>query len=170
MEVLITGRRLQVTPALRHFVEDRAKKLEKNMGMATQAAFVLRVEKYRHLAEVSVHVNGLLLQAREESEEMYASINRAVGKVFKQFRKYREKITRRRSRPVEEDGWAEEHPVLPPYSARRVAAPPLTLAEALRRMTAQSDDLLVFSDPSTRQIAILRRQGNGQLELLQPVD
>ena len=165
MDGLITGRRLEVTPALRQFVEGRVKRLDEYMGMADKAAVVLNVEKSRHLAEVSVRVNGRLLQAREESGERYASINRAAEKIFKQFRKTKEKISRRPSRPEPEGTWAEE-PTAPPSTRRPVAALPPTLREARRKIVSHPDDLPVFSDPSNRQIGILRRHGNGELELL----
>ncbi len=72
MDVLITGRHLEVTPALRSYVENRAKKIEKYTSKATQIIFTLKVEKYRHLAEVLLKVNGSILQSEEETDAMYA--------------------------------------------------------------------------------------------------
>jgi putative sigma-54 modulation protein len=98
MEVVVTGRQMAVTPALRRYAEDRARKVERLASGAAKVALILKVEKHRHHAEVSANVNGFLLQATEETEEMYASIDRAMTKIVKQLRKYKEKLSRRRGR------------------------------------------------------------------------
>ena len=54
---------------------------------------ILSVEKYRHLAEVVLHApNHVDVEAREESEDMYVSIDGAVEKVAKQLRRLTDKV------------------------------------------------------------------------------
>jgi putative sigma-54 modulation protein len=96
MDVLITGRHLEVTPALRSYVENRAKKIEKYTTKATQVIFTLKVEKYRHLAEVILKVNGSVLQSEEETDAMYTSVDKAMTKVEIQLKKHKEKLCNHR--------------------------------------------------------------------------
>lgn len=106
MEVLITGRHLEVTSALRKYVESRAKKIEKYTSKATQITFTLKVEKYRHLAEVLVKVNGSVLQSEEETDAMYTSVDKAMAKVERQLKKHKEKLCNHR---VQQDILVEEN-------------------------------------------------------------
>ncbi len=87
MEIMITGKQLDVTPALKQYVENRAKKIEKYTTSATKAIFTLKVEKYRHLAEILVKVNGYILQSEQETDEMYASVDKAMNKIERQLKK-----------------------------------------------------------------------------------
>ncbi len=106
MDVLITGRHLEVTSALRKYVENRAKKLEKYTSKATHITFTLKVEKYRHLAEVLVKVNGSILQSEEETDAMYASVDKATAKIERQLKKHKEKL---RNHRVQQDIFIEEN-------------------------------------------------------------
>jgi hypothetical protein len=59
---------------------------------------VLTVEKYRHQAEVTLNMDGVLIQARDETSEMYASIDQAAAKIERQIKKYKERQQGRRQR------------------------------------------------------------------------
>ncbi|MFQ5580142.1 MAG: ribosome hibernation-promoting factor, HPF/YfiA family [Nitrospiria bacterium] len=110
MDVLITGRHLDVTPALRSYVENRAKKIEKYTSKATQVIFTLKVEKHRHLAEVLLKVNGSVLQSEEETDAMYASVDKAMAKVERQLKKQKEKLCDHR---VQQDVFIEQAAAAP---------------------------------------------------------
>ena len=169
MEVVITGRRLAVTPALRLYVEDRARKLERYASKATKVSFILRVEKYRHLAEVSAHVNGFLLQAREETEEMYSSVDRAMEKIFKQLKRYKGKVTNHRDKTLNEEGWDRERILSPQIPHRHLRVEEMTVEEAVKKLSGVADDFLFFSDPLSRQFNVLLRTKDGKFEVLEPV-
>lgn len=105
MDVLITGRHLEVTPALRSYVENRAKRIGKYTSKATQIIFTLKVEKHRHLAEVLLKVNGSVLQSEEETDAMYTSVDKAMAKVERQLKKHKEKRCNHR---VQQDVFVEK--------------------------------------------------------------
>ncbi len=98
MKVLVTGRHVEVTPALRQHILEKLQKLEKYRLNITEAAVTLDVEKYRHLAEINVHVRGGMIQTKEETPEMYASIELAVDKIERQMRRLKEKRRNHRLR------------------------------------------------------------------------
>ncbi|MDC4223364.1 MAG: ribosome-associated translation inhibitor RaiA [Candidatus Manganitrophus sp.] len=122
MEVMITGRQMEVTPALKEYIEGRARKIEKYSSKTTQIAFTLKVEKYRHIAEVLVRANGFLLQAEEETDEMYASVDQAMSKIERQFKKYKEKLTNHRVRQeaVSGESQPEAEPSIPTVQKKKV--------------------------------------------------
>lgn len=171
MEVVITGRQMEVTPALKEYIEGRARKIEKYSAKTTQIAFTLKVEKYRHIAEVLVRANGFLLQAEEETEEMYVSVDQAMSKIERQFKKYKEKLTNHRVRPETISGkpQPEEDPSLPTVHKKKVfPVKPMRLEEAVLQMELLGKDFFLFGNEEDCRINVLYKRKDGTLGLIEP--
>lgn len=93
MHIDVTGQHIEVTGALRAYVETRLAKLERHFDHVTTAHVVLTVEKLRQKAEATVHVSGASLVAIGEHEDMYAAIDALSDKLDRQIRRHKEKLT-----------------------------------------------------------------------------
>lgn len=92
MRIHITGRHVEVSEALRDHVEQRIQSRLAEFPRLADAHVVLMVEKHRHIAEVVVHVpHHGPVESRQESADMYASIDAAVDHVAVQVRKWFER-------------------------------------------------------------------------------
>src|SRR3989337_4030298 len=96
MNIIVNGRHLEVTSALKSYAEEKLKKFDRYLSQITEAVVTLTVEKYRHKAEVLLKVNGLLIQAEGVTGEIYSSIDEVVEKLEKQVKKYKEKLVKHR--------------------------------------------------------------------------
>src|SRR3989337_3131744 len=96
MNIIVNGRHLEVTSALKSYAEEKLKKFDRYLSQITEAVVTLTVEKYRHKAEVLLKVNGLLIQAEGVTGEIYSSIDEVVEKLEKQVKKYKEKMVSHR--------------------------------------------------------------------------
>jgi len=67
--------------------------LKKYFDKVIDAHVILSVEKYRHIAEITLMVSGINLASKEESENMRLSIDRAVSKLERQVKRYKAKLT-----------------------------------------------------------------------------
>jgi putative sigma-54 modulation protein len=94
MRVRITGRHVQITPALKRYIETRMRRLERYDSKLGDVAVVLGVEKYRHTAEVILTLNRTMIQAKASTKEMYASIDQLFDKISRQVRKHKKKLIR----------------------------------------------------------------------------
>ncbi|MCH9049387.1 MAG: ribosome-associated translation inhibitor RaiA, partial [Proteobacteria bacterium] len=94
MHISITGRRLPITTALRDYIERKLGKLQKYTHRSIEANIILGVEKYRHRAEILFHINNHRILVKEETNEMYQSIDKAVAKIEMRFKKHKGKITK----------------------------------------------------------------------------
>ena len=99
MKIIVTGRHIEMTPALKAYAEERIQHLARYSSLPTEASVILTVEKYRHQAEITFNVNGQSIQAKEETAEMYASIDQAVEKIERQLKKYKDRLHDHRSYP-----------------------------------------------------------------------
>lgn len=92
MQITVSGHHVDVTPALRDYVNTKLGKLQKHFDNITNSAVTLTVEKLIHKAEATVHVAGADLFALSESEDMYAAIDSLADKLDRQLIKHKEKI------------------------------------------------------------------------------
>lgn len=93
MQTSITGRHMELTDSLREYALSRLEKIDSEFPRLQSAHVVLDVEKHRQLAEVVIQgPNHVVVDAKEETSDMYASIDGALGKAEKQLRKIRDKM------------------------------------------------------------------------------
>ncbi|MCK5801550.1 MAG: ribosome-associated translation inhibitor RaiA [Lentisphaeria bacterium] len=92
MEVIISGRHLDVTEDLHGYIEERTAKLELEDPKLTSIRVVLSHERNWHIAEMHVHGKHLALNAKSEMDDMYASIDSVFEKLHRQLRKHLDKL------------------------------------------------------------------------------
>jgi len=93
MQVNLSGHHVDITPALRDYVNEKLLRIERHFENITDISFVLTVEKLEHKAEATVYVSGNSLHAQSVDEDMYAAIDSLTDKLDRQVRKHKEKIT-----------------------------------------------------------------------------
>src|SRR5574340_168276 len=81
MNIIVNGRHLDLTPALKNYAEEKIKKFERYSSNITEAVVTLSIEKYRHKAEVLLKANGVMIQAEGVTAEIYCSIYERVGEL-----------------------------------------------------------------------------------------
>lgn len=91
MQLNMTGHHIELTPALRDYLDTKLQKLERHFDQIGIVQATLTVEKERQKAEVSMHIKGAQLFADAEHEDMYAAIDLMVDKLDRQLLKHKEK-------------------------------------------------------------------------------
>lgn len=93
MQISVTGRNLDVTEAMRDHVHGKVEQALADFPRIEKVHVIMSVEKHRHLAEIVLHAPAhIQVDAREESDNMYASIDGAVEKAAKQLRRAWDKL------------------------------------------------------------------------------
>ncbi|NTV95153.1 MAG: ribosome-associated translation inhibitor RaiA [Thiobacillus sp.] len=93
MNLNITGHHLEVTPAIRGYVEEKLKRVTRHFDHVIDVSVTLTVEKLKHKAEVSLHTAGKDIHVEAIEPDMYASIDVLVDKLDRQVVKHKEKIS-----------------------------------------------------------------------------
>jgi putative sigma-54 modulation protein len=91
VQVHIHGRKVEVTPALKDYADQKALVIKKYIDLNIRVNVTLSVDKFRQIAEVTVSGNGVDLHGREESDNLYASIDMVMDKIVAQAKKFKEK-------------------------------------------------------------------------------
>ena len=111
MQINFKGHRMDVTPALKAFTEDKLNKLERHFDKITAIHVTFDVEKLRHIAEATILIAKGEVHAEAESENMYTSIDQLIDKLDKQLMKHKEKNLGHRdhhARPWDEEKEQED--------------------------------------------------------------
>ncbi len=92
MQITVSGHHVEVTPALRDYVQSKMERIHRHFDNITNTAVILTVEKLVQKAEATVHVAGADLFATAESDDMYAAIDGLADKLDRQVIKHKEKV------------------------------------------------------------------------------
>ncbi|MEL7187896.1 MAG: ribosome-associated translation inhibitor RaiA [Pseudomonadota bacterium] len=92
MQLNVSGHHVEVTESLRAYVESKLEKVARHFDIVSDVHCILTVEKLRHTAEATVHVNGKTIFAEHTEEDMYAAIDGLVDRLERRVRKYKEKL------------------------------------------------------------------------------
>ena len=94
VNVSVTFKNTESTEALKKYASEKiSAALGKFIHHPTEAHVILKLEKTRHIAEVTFHADSHDFKGKEESEDLYASIDSLVSSVTQQLRKHKEKLT-----------------------------------------------------------------------------
>jgi putative sigma-54 modulation protein len=93
MQLNVTGRQLEITPALRDYLNNKLTRIERHFDNVTDVRCILTVDKLRHKAEAKINVSGNTLYAESIEDDMYAAIDGLIDKLDRQLKKYKGKLT-----------------------------------------------------------------------------
>lgn len=173
MQIALRGKNIELTEPLRNYVEKKIGKIERYFNRPPFTAQVaLSVEKGRHIVEVTVPLDGMLLRGEESSEDMYASIDGVVDKLERQIMKFKTRVNRRARRdaaaPIfigndEDEG---EEPLI--VRTKKFDLKPMEPEEAILQMNLLGHDFFVFANASTNQVNVVYRRKGGNYGLIEP--
>lgn len=102
MNLNISGHHLDLTPALRSYVTDKLRRVERHFDHLIDAAVILSVDtKLQHKAEATLHARGANLHAENVQGDMYAAIDGLMDKLDQQTRKLKDKVRDHRVHEVQ---------------------------------------------------------------------
>jgi putative sigma-54 modulation protein len=96
MQLNVTGHHVEVTRALRGYVEKKLERIGRHFEQLIDVHCVLTVEKLRQKAEATLHVRGKDLHCESEEADLYAAIDLLADKLDRQVLRYKDKLADKR--------------------------------------------------------------------------
>jgi putative sigma-54 modulation protein len=174
MDIAVTFRHMEPADSLRTYAEEKISKIQKYLDSPSEAHIVLTVEKFRHLADVTLSLDGTTIKGVEETEDMYSAIDQVMDKIEKQVKRHRSKIRDRRSETRKGEGAAETEdagvlsPEEPIIETEKLVAKPMDPEEAAMQLDMSQQDFLVFRNSRSREINVIYKRRDGNLGLIEP--
>jgi putative sigma-54 modulation protein len=173
MNIILTGRNLEIAPALKNYVEKKLKRFNRYLSNISEAVVTISVEKYRHKVEVLLKVNGFLIQAEGITGEVYSSIDDVTEKLERQIKKYKEKLVSHRKSEGKEVPVLTEN--LATADVRRIIKnkqfelKPMSPDEAAMQMDLLDKSFFVFTNYNSGDINVIYRRKDGNFGLIEPL-
>ena len=176
MQISITGRHFTITEPIKEYLEEKFLKLDKYKDKMIEAHVILSVEKYRHHAEISLATKGSNIIVNAESENMYASIDKVLGKIQTKLRRRSERLKGRSLKNIQEfAGFSEsDSPALDEDSSepklvsrRKIGLKPMSVDEAGLQMGLNNNNFLVFRNAGTSRVNVIYRKADSNYGLIE---
>ncbi|HEX3030468.1 MAG TPA: ribosome-associated translation inhibitor RaiA [Clostridia bacterium] len=174
MKFIVSGKNIEVTPALKDRVITKVGKLEKFFNADTEAHITMSVQKTRQIVEVTIPFNGVVLRAEVDNEDMYASVDKAVDILERQIRRNKTRLEKKLHEaafkaPVFgiEHEIAEEHE-FKVMRSKKFAVKPMTTEEAILQMNLVGHEFFMFSNADTKEVNVVYKRKDGNYGLIEP--
>lgn len=184
VEVKIFARNVELSERLKGYVDKKVSKLDKYLDVLEEAKVDLTFVKSarsaddRQVAQLTVRGKGVLLRAEERTNDIYASIDAVLDKIYRQIDRYKGRHWRNRGDgrsaaevAVQGAEIEKEPPQSPMTIARRkqFLLAPMDEQEAIEQMALLGhEDFFVFLQSESNQVNILYRRRDGTLGLIEP--
>lgn len=180
----IRGENIEVTPAIREYVESKISKLERYFNNDMDATANVNLKIYndkRTKVEVTIPMKRLTLRAEERNDDLYAGVDAIVDKLERQIRKHKTKVNRKfRDRegvglyfataPATETGATaveEAEDELQIVRTKQFSLKPMDDEEAILQMNLLGHDFYIFTDAETDETNIVYRRKDGKYGLIE---
>jgi len=176
MQVTVIGRHIEATDALKQYAQEKFSRLEKYLPKTVQVVVTLSVvKKVHHIAEAVIKSNGILIQASEETEEMYSAIDLLIEKLEGRVRRYKEKLVDHKHQTSKGDSVAHapdsahaDDRIPQIIRTKRFDLKPMLPEEAVMQMELLDKDFFVFSNAGSGHINVIYKRKDGNVGLIEP--
>lgn len=176
MKIKMTGKQIELTPALKARIEERFAKLDRYFHKETEANVTLSVQREKQVVEATVHSGGLLVRVEEATDDMYVSIDNAVDVLERQLRKHKTRIEKKLKKdtfdaaslaaipfPTE----IEEETEFKIARVKRFAAKPMSPEEAILQMDLLGHQFFIFTNAETGDSNVVYKRKHGTYGLIE---
>ena len=192
MKILIHGKNLELTGALKEYTEAKIEKATHHYkDIVKEADIHLSIEKNPRVsfqtAEVTIFANGTVIRAEEKTENLYSSIDLVSNKLCRKLRKYKERNNKtihnnqfknKVSFPIEttesrfldkdflKEGMEASLPE-PSIKNKYFEMIPISLEEARKQLDLIDHDFYVFRNKKNNELQVIYKRNHGGYGLIQ---
>ena len=173
MNLVISGKNLDITEGLRSAVEEKIGKLERYFTDSTEVHVTLSTEKNRQKIEITIPMKGSIIRAEEVSSDMYVSIDLVEEVIERQLRKYKNKLIDKEQNAVhlnqefiDEDAYEEEEIQI--IRSKKFAMKPMDPEEACVQMELLGHNFFVFRSSETEEVNVVYKRKGNTYGLIEP--
>ena len=173
MNLVISGKNLDITEGLRSAIEEKIGKLERYCTDTTEVHVTLSTEKNRQKIEITIPMKGSIIRAEEVSSDMYVSIDLVEEVIERQLRKYKNKLIDKEQNAahlsqsfIEADDFEDEDIQI--IRSKKFAMKPMDPEEACVQMELIGHNFFVFRNSETDEVNVVYKRKGNTYGLIEP--
>ena len=181
MQIIVKGKNLEVTEALRGYALEKVSRVEKYLDRIMKTEIEMSVERNpkiqdNQVVEVTIFSSGPIIRAKESAGDMYQAIDLVSGKLERQARKVKKKMIDRshhaknpfKEPPLSLEEEEEEREERMIVKTKSFPLKPMTPEEATLQMDLVGHDFFVFINADTEETNVVYRRKDGNYGLIEP--
>ena len=177
MQTSLTFKNIEPSDTLNNYVSSKLNRFDKYLDNPAEASVVLAVEKHRHIAEINIAGDRMVINGKEETTDMYSAIDMVLDKLETQIKKSKAKKRSRRGAkksfgapagPESVDYAGEAPGDAPRVHVQNIEYKPMDVDEAIMQMDLLEDNFMVFTNARNNSVNVLYRRKDGDYGLIQP--
>lgn len=192
--VIVTGRHLEVTQAMKNYAIEKLSKTERFHDRIIDIVVTMDIQRVNHKVDIQMKVNNIKIKAQAITDNMYASIDQAVHKLQSQLRRYKGRIQDHQTHvgsivnmpvkvvrapmeevsevndEIEEENYRRIEEALKPHTVvahetRQLKT--LNAAEAVMKLELSMDRFLIYRDEIDRKLKVMYRRHDGNYGIIE---
>ena len=174
MNIKITGKNIDVTGAMKEYIEKRLERLEKFASENTEVNVVCSVEREEQIIEIQVSTGKDFLRVEERNADLYASVDLALDKAERQLRKEKEKRVEKSQGASMKAEFAPEMSPTVHESEDGITntvyyeLKPLSVEDAKVKLAGTEDLFMPFVNSDTSEVNVIYKRSNGTYGIVVP--
>ncbi len=176
MELQIKGRNVELSPAVRSYIERKLGKLNRHLPNIMETSVEISGEQtkspqQRFVVQVTINSNGTLLRGEERGKTLFAAIDKVAAIMNRQIEHYKGKLhDKGRGSSFARSGFSEETetPLPSVVKVKRFTVKPMSVAEAVDQMELLGHDFFLFFSADTEKLNLLYRRRDANYGLIEP--
>lgn len=181
MRIVISGRHLEITDAIRDYAEKKITRIKKYFDHIVEMDITLsaehsKVDGKKHTADVLLFVNGNKIKAKAVAVDLYAAIDEVHDILENQVVKYKEKLKNRQHHQInvkEAVSALGDKPELDVadttvVKSKLISPKPMSIEEAILQMDAMKQGFYAFMNHETQQMNVVYRIKGGGYGHIEP--
>lgn len=174
MKFNIRGKNMDVTPAIKSYIEEKIGRLDKYLESPSDvsASIVIKVRGKEQIIEVTMPVNKIILRGEESHDDLYAAIDLVSDKIERQIRKNKTKLKKRKEKnnfidfnyefEIDKDEEKDEAIV----KRKSIEMKPMNEEEALLQMDLLGHEFFVFKNTDSECVSVLYKRKDGNYGII----
>lgn len=174
MKYKIRGEKVEITPAIKSYIEDKIGKLDKYFENADgiEASVVIKIRGKDQKIEITIPAMSYTLRSEESHNDLYAAIDLTVDKLERQIRKNKTKLNSKIKKnmiqnfelELEESFEDDDQVVL---KRKKIDMKPMDEEEAMLQMNMLGHSFFVFKNTDTNSICVLYQRKDGNYGIIE---
>lgn len=176
MELILKGRQVELTPALKSWVEKKTEKIKRKLSgihkIEVELDYYPGKPSSRSECEITLYADHVIFRSAAENEDMYVAVDKAIEKILRQVEKYKGKVYASENKHNHDEKLAlstekSAEPKKKVIKTKRFNLLPTTVNEAIEQMEYLSHDFFVFINSENGSVSVVYRRKDGNYGLIE---
>ena len=176
MDIIITGRKVNLRDNFKDMVRDKLAKFDRIFGESEKAYVTVTVESRYQRVEITIRHQNKVYRSESDTDDMNESLDNAINAIGRQIRKNKSRLQKQiRSEAIDDyiahatfDVSDAGENKIEIARTKKIPVKPLSIEEAILEMDLVGHQFYMFTNCETDEINVVYKRKDGKYGLLEP--